>query len=98
MALEFWGLAVFLIGLAYGWLSPGRQDKGRLFRNGLFIGLLLAIVLALLGFLANVPPLGLANDAIGVIISVVILTLVFILGAWLGDLIEGAPRRGTRPY
>lgn len=92
-----WGLAIFLVGLIYGWLSPGRQDKGRLFRNGLMIGLVLALVLALIGWLGGVNPIGIAglSGALGVIVDVVILTLLFILGAWIGDLIEGGTRRRT---
>ena len=91
-----WGLALFLVGLAYGFFTPGRQDKGRLLRNGLLIGLALAILFALLGAFAHVNPVGLGTTALDTFLSVVILTLLFILGAWLGDLIEGVrskPRR-----
>ncbi|HLE47704.1 MAG TPA: hypothetical protein VI818_05350 [Candidatus Thermoplasmatota archaeon] len=88
-----WGLVTFFVGAIYGWLSPGRQSKTRLFVNGLLIGFIIALVLGLLGYMAEAPPIGLAGMA-GVVVSVLILTLLFILGAWLGDIIEGATNRG----
>lgn len=84
-----WGLIVFLVGILYGWLTPGTQDKGRLFLNGLLIGVVLAIVLALFGAAINAAPLPLGTGVLGIILDVLVLTLIFILGAWLGDLIEG---------
>lgn len=94
MALP-WGLLIFVVGLLYGWLSPGRQDKGRLFKNGLMIGLVLALVLALLGWMGNTNPLGVSGVGgfLSVLLSVVVLTIVFILGAWIGDMIEGGTTR-----
>jgi len=89
-----WGLLIFLVGIVYGWLSPGRQDKGRLFKNGLLIGVVLALVLALLGWMGNTNPIGLTG-VFGIILAVVVMTLLFILGAWIGDLIEGGTRRRT---
>ncbi len=90
-----WGLVIFLVGVAYGWLSPGRQDKSRLFWTGLVWGLIIAVVVALLGFFFNVNPLGLADVGfLSLLVAFVVLTLVFILGVWVGDLIEG--RRATR--
>jgi hypothetical protein len=92
-----WGLLIFVVGIIYGWLSPGRQDKGRLFRNGLIIGLVLALVLALLGWMGGANPVGLdtLGGAVGLILAVIVMTLLFILGAWIGDLIEGGTRRRT---
>ncbi|MBI2076922.1 MAG: hypothetical protein HYT80_00925 [Euryarchaeota archaeon] len=88
-----WGLITFFVGALYGWLSPGRQSKSRLFVNGIVIGLILAAVFAILGYLTEVPPIGLAG-MFGIVVSVVVLTLLFILGTWIGDLIEGATNRG----
>lgn len=84
-----WGLLIFVVGLLYGWLTPGRQDKGRLFMNGLVIGLILAVLLALLGGAINANPLPVGTGIVGTVLTVVVLTVVFILGAWLGDLLEG---------
>lgn len=81
-----WGLLIALIGFAYGALVPGRQNKGALFRQGLLIGLIVAFALVLLGLLAGSPPFGLAGF-VGFLIQVAILSLLFILGVWVGDLV-----------
>lgn len=87
-----WGLIVFIVGIAYGYMSPGRQDKSTLFKKGLLWGLVIALVLAVIGFLApDFSPLGSTVGAmgfLGVLIAAVVLTLVFILGVWLGDWLE----------
>ena len=91
-----WGLIVFVIGIAYGYMSPGRQDKSTLFKKGLLWGLVIAVVVALLGFFFNSNPLGLGDTGFfGILISAIVLTLAFIVGVWLGDMIEG--RRHTGP-
>lgn len=87
-----WGLIAFLFGLLYGWISPGRQNKSRLLWNGLWIGLLIAVVLLVIGFATGEPALGFGGG-VAMFVSVVILTLLFILGAWIGDLIEGGLNR-----
>lgn len=87
-----WGLVAALIGFAYGALVPGKQDKGALFRQGLTIGLVLGLVLVLLGVLAGAPAFGLSGF-VGLVFEVVILTLLFILGVWVGDLVTA--RRKT---
>ena len=87
-----WGLITFLIGLVYGWASPGRQDKSSLLKTGFLIGVVLALVLALIGYATGAPALGIGG-VVGIIISVLVITLLFVLGVWLGDLIEGRKQR-----
>ena len=88
-----WGLLAFVIGLLYGWLKPGHQDKSQMMVRGLVIGLVLAIVLVLLGFALGSNPVGFGSGVLGIFLGVVIITLLFILGVWLGDLIEGNKSR-----
>ena len=87
-----WGILAFGIGLLYGWLTPGRQGKARLLWNGLWIGLAVALVFLLIGLLAGSAPLGLAGGW-AIFVTVLVLTLLFVLGAWVGDLIEGGVHR-----
>ena len=84
-----WGLLAFIVGLLYGYFSPGRQDKGRLLMNGLWIGLILGIVFGLLGLALDSNPLGFGVGFVGILIAVLVLTVLFVIGAWLGDLLEG---------
>ena len=87
-----WGILAFLFGFLYGWISPGRQSKSRLFINGLWIGLIVALVLFFIGLVTGAPALGFGGG-IYTFLTIVVLTLLFILGAWLGDLVEGGMRR-----
>lgn len=87
-----WGLVTFVIGIVYGALARGRQDKSTLFKQGLIIGVVLALVLVVVGALTGAPALGIGG-ALGIIIAAVVLSLLFILGVWIGDLITGARRQ-----
>lgn len=90
-----WGLIVLAAGFAYGWFTPGRQRKTAMLVWGIVIGAALAILLSLIGYSANANPVGLGSDALGTFVSVLILTVLFIVGAWLGDFAEhmGGRRR-----
>ncbi|HVL86693.1 MAG TPA: hypothetical protein VM681_01600 [Candidatus Thermoplasmatota archaeon] len=92
-----WGLVVFLFGIVYGYVTPGRQDKVGLFKTALLVGVVLGILFALVGFVVDLSPVGFASgqDVLGFIVSVVVLSLLFVIGAWIGDWLEGAVR--TRP-
>lgn len=88
-----WGLLILLGGLLYGWMTPGRQDKGRLLWNGFLLGIVVALLLALLGAAIGARPLPFGAGLVGVVLTVLVLTIVFVVGAWLGDLVEGAVHR-----
>lgn len=88
-----WGLLVFVIGFAYGFFTPGRQNKGHILKMGILWGIVIAIVLAVLGYFTSVPALGLGGGFIGIIIEAIVLTLLFVLGVWLGDMLEGRRTR-----
>lgn len=87
-----WGLAIFLIGILYGALAAGKQNKSALFKRGLLIGLVVGLALALLGFFGGFPVLG-VGGFLAVMWSALVLSILFILGVWLGDLFTGAKRR-----
>lgn len=87
-----WGLVAFVVGILYGALKAGRQDKSDLLKQGLVIGLVVALVLALIGFFTGYGALGVAGG-LAVIWTTLILTLLFVLGVWLGDLFTGQRKR-----
>ena len=93
MALP-WGLLTFVIGILYGALARGRQDKGALFKQGLLIGLVLALVLVLVGWATGAPALGFGGG-LWIVVAAIVLSLLFILGVWIGDLITGARRQAV---
>ncbi|MHB8604317.1 MAG: hypothetical protein ACYDCK_03595 [Thermoplasmatota archaeon] len=87
---------MFIIGIAYGWMTPGRQNKMQMFKSGIIIGVVVALVFALLGALFDINPLGLASGFVYTIIAAIILAALFVFGVWIGDLIEGASKKGGR--
>lgn len=91
-----WGLLTFLVGGVYGFFLPGHQRKVHLLVTGLLIGLILAAVFGLLGYALGENPLGLGTDLVGFVVSFAILTLLFVLGVWLGDLLERVIHGGER--
>jgi uncharacterized membrane protein YadS len=93
-----WLLLVALIaGIAYGYMAAGKQDKSRLFFKGLLIGVVVAVVVALLGWMFNMNPLGLADQGmLSIILSAALIALAFIVGVWLGDLFEHRRTPGGR--
>jgi uncharacterized membrane protein YadS len=88
-----WGLLALVVGVLYGWLKPGVQDKSDILVRGLVIGLVVGLAIALLGYAVGSNPVGVGSGFAGVFLSVLIITVLFVLGTWLGDLIEGKPRR-----
>lgn len=90
-----WGLLIALvIGLAYGWMTPGRQDKSRLFWKGLLWGIILSLVVVVVGWFADLNPIGLGDASFfGMVLSFVLLTISFLVGVWIGDAVEGRRAR-----
>lgn len=86
-----WGLIALVVGFAYGWLTPGHQDKGGILKTGIVWGLIIGVVLALLGFAFGSNPvfLGTGSGVLGFIIAVVVIVALFVIGVWVGDLFEG---------
>lgn len=80
----------FVLGLIYGYVSPGKEDRGGLLRKGLIIGIVLAIIFVVLGlFTSFVGSTIMTLSGVYMFIEVVILTVLFIIGTWIGDWLEG---------
>lgn len=92
-----WGILIpLLIGIAVGYLSPGRQDKSRMFMRGLLWAVVIALVIVALGYFFGINPLGYGDTGfVGLVISFVIAIAIFLVGVWIGDMIEG--RRASPP-
>jgi uncharacterized membrane protein len=85
----------FVFGILYGYASPGKEDLGTLLRNGLFIGLVAGIITAVVGLFVSPGLLVLGAyrvSAIMIFFEIVILTVLFIIGAWIGDWFEERSR------
>ena len=86
----------FLMGLIFAFVRPGKENRSRLFRDGVIIGIVLALILVGLGVLTGGAVL-LIGTVVGiyVLIEIVILTILFIAGTYIGDWLE--PKGKSRP-
>lgn len=92
-----WGWLAFFVGIAYGYMKPGRQDKSDVLKTGIIVGIVVALLFALLGWAVNFDPLGFGMVGIvGTIVAFVVLTVIFIIGVFIGDWLEGARSPGMR--
>ncbi len=74
------------IGVVYGYLKPGKEDRKALLKKGLLIGIILALIFVGLGALAGGRFL-LFGGALA-FIEVIILAVLFIIGTFIGDWLE----------
>lgn len=81
-------LISLLAGAAYGYLKHGKEDKKALLKTGALIGVVLGAVVSLLNLLAGGGLLLAGATAVGAVIAIVYLTVMFIIGVWIGDWLE----------
>jgi hypothetical protein len=82
----------FIMGIIYGYASPGKENLGALLRSGLLIGIGLGIIFVVLGLLwsPGLLVLGIYTVSAAIIfLEILILTVLFIIGTWIGDWFEG---------
>lgn len=84
------GWLVLFIGIAYGYMNPGKEDRMALLKKGTMIGVVLGIIFGVIGFFyARFSILGgLVYGFVGTIIEIVLLTIFFIVGTYIGDWLE----------
>ncbi len=88
-------ILTFILGIIYGYAGPGKEDLGMVLRNGLLIGIALGILFVIVGLLVSPGLLVLGAwtvSAAMIFLEVVILTVLFIIGTWIGDWLEGRSR------
>ena len=85
-------ILAFIIGLIYGYVKPGKEERWALFKKGIVYGIILGVLFGVIGFFVG----GLfffAVGAIGIFIGMVVLVIAFIIGTFVGDLLEAAIKR-----
>ncbi|MDD1719592.1 MAG: hypothetical protein LUQ25_06005 [Methanoregulaceae archaeon] len=85
-------LLILIIGIAFGFFSPGKQSLWGLLKKGLIVGIVLAVILGLIATFLVPGGFGLAVGflgGIGIFIGIVILVIIFIVGVFIGDFLEG---------
>ena len=85
-------ILAFIIGLVYGYVKPGKEERWDLLKKGIVYGIILGIVFGVIAFFVG-GLLFSAAGAIGVFIEVVFLVIIFIIGTFVGDVLEDAIKK-----
>jgi len=80
-------ILAFIIGLVYGYVKPGKEKRWELLKRGFVYGIILGLILGFIDLLMGGLVLS-VGTAIRTFIEVVILTIMFIIGTFFGDLLE----------
>ena len=89
-------ILILVIGIAYGFLHKGKEDKWGLLKIGAVIGIVLGIIFGALAiFLApGAISLGIGMiGALGIFIAIILLAIIFIVGVFIGDFLESHLRK-----
>jgi len=80
---------IIIIGIIYGYMKPGKEDRSALLKKGVVIGIILGAVMVVLGLIGGRWILLLGTVArVLVFVEVIILAVLFIIGTYIGDLLE----------
>jgi hypothetical protein len=82
-------ILIIIIGIIYGYMKPGKEDRSALLKKGVVIGIILGVITIVLGLLGGGGFL-LLGSVIGVaiFIEVIILAVLFVIGTYIGDMLE----------
>jgi uncharacterized membrane protein len=82
-------ILIIIIGIIYGYMKPGKEDRSALLKKGVVIGIILGAIMVILGLIGGGAILLLGSLAgAAVFIEVIILTVLFIIGTYIGDILE----------
>ncbi|NJD53352.1 MAG: hypothetical protein FIB07_10850 [Candidatus Methanoperedens sp.] len=82
-------ILIIIIGIIYGYMKPGKEDRSALLKRGVVIGIILGAIMVVLGLLGGRAILLLGSLAgVIVFIEVIILAVLFIIGTYIGDMLE----------
>jgi len=82
-------ILIIVIGIIYGYMKSGKEDRSALLKKGVVIGIILGAIMVVLGLIGGGGILllgGLAGAM--VFIEVIILAVLFIIGTYIGDMLE----------
>jgi len=82
-------ILIIIIGIIYGYMKPGKEDRSALLKKGVVIGIILGAIMVVLGLIGGrgILLLGTFVGAL-VFIEVIILAVLFIVGTYIGDMLE----------
>ena len=86
----------FAIGIGFGYGHRGKEDYGAILRNGFVAGVVMSIVLLVLSMLLLPAEFSTGTffpGIFGLIVTMVIYIVVFVVGTFVGDQLERVFRK-----
>ena len=86
----------FIIGITFGFFHHGKEDLTGILKNSAIIGIVLGIIFVLVSMF--LVPGGISIDVgfqgvFGIFIEIIIFVIIFIVGAYIGDWLEGVMKK-----
>ncbi|HNL86724.1 MAG TPA: hypothetical protein PKH71_06170 [Methanoregulaceae archaeon] len=79
-----------IIGIAFGFMRSGKEDKWGLLKWGVIIGIILGIIFGLISMFTGGSFFG---EAWGIFVEIVLYVIVFLIGVFIGDMLEGMKKK-----
>ena len=85
-----------IIGISFGFFHRGKEDFMGILRNSAIVGIVLGIIFVLASI--YLLPAGITSDigflgVFGIFITILIFVIIFIVGAFIGDWLEGVLKK-----
>ena len=78
-----------IAGIIYGYLKTGKEDRIALFKSGFLLGIVVAVIIAGLVLISGISSMLIfVSSSIMIVLSIVLLTVLFIAGTFIGDWLE----------
>ena len=78
-----------IAGIIYGYLKTGKEDRIALFKKGFLLGMIVAVIIAGLVIISGISSMLIfVSSSIMIVLSIVLLTVFFIAGTFIGDWLE----------
>ena len=86
----------FIIGISFGFFHRGKEDFNGILRNSAIVGIVLGIIFVLAA--KYLLPADIINEVdflgvFGIFITILIFVIIFIVGAFIGDWLEGVIKK-----
>jgi len=86
----------FIIGIAFGFFHHGKEDLMGILKNSAIIGIIMGIIFVLVSMFLVPGGISIGVGFLGVFgffIEIIIFVIIFIVGAFIGDWLEGVLKK-----
>lgn len=85
----------FIFGIAFGFFHKGKEDLMGLLKNGAIVGIVLGIIFVLVSMFLVPGGISIVGflGVFGIFIEIMIFVIIFIVGAFIGDWLEGVLKK-----